>query len=53
MQIHIDRMPNWKNVKVGSQRINSPHDDTFLKIWRISVDSIREPEVLLPVTYLD
>jgi integrase len=46
-QVHIDRMPTWKNEKHGKQWINTLRDYAFPKIGRIPVDSIGQPEVLM------
>jgi len=46
-QVHIDRMPTWKNGKHGAQWINTLRDYAFPKIGRMPVDSIGQPEVLM------
>ena len=46
-QVHIDRMPTWKNAKHGAQWINTLRDYAFPKIGRMPVDCIGEPEVLM------
>ena len=46
-QVHIDRMPTWKNAKHGAQWINTLRDYAFPKIGRMPIDSIGQPEVLL------
>ncbi|UPH70161.1 tyrosine-type recombinase/integrase [Abyssibius alkaniclasticus] len=46
-QVHIDRMPTWKNAKHGQQWINTLRDYAFHKIGRMPVDSIEQPEVLM------
>lgn len=46
-QVHIDRMPTWKNPKHGQQWINTLRDYAFPKIGRMPVDSIGQPEVLM------
>lgn len=46
-QVHIERMPTWKNAKHGQQWINTLRDYAFPKIGRIPVDSIGTPEVLM------
>ncbi|SEQ08685.1 tyrosine-type recombinase/integrase [Thalassovita taeanensis] len=46
-QVHIDRMPTWKNVKHGQQWINTLRDYAFPKIGRMPIDSIEQPEVLM------
>jgi integrase len=47
LQVHIDRMPTWKNAKHGQQWINTLRDYAFPKIGRMPVDSIDQPEVLM------
>jgi integrase len=46
-QVHIDRMPTWKNAKHGQQWINTLRDYAFPKIGRMPIDSIDQPEVLM------
>lgn len=46
-QVHIERMPTWKNSKHGDQWINTLRDYAFPKIGRMPVDSIGQPEVLM------
>lgn len=46
-QVHIDRMPTWKNKKHGDHWINTLRDYTFPKIGRMPIDSIGQPEVLM------
>jgi integrase len=46
-QVHIDRMPTWKNTKHGEQWINTLRDYAFPKMGRMPVDSIGQPEVLM------
>lgn len=46
-QVHIDRMPTWKNAKHGAQWLNTLRDYAFPKIGRMPVDSIGQPEVLM------
>lgn len=46
-QVHIDRMPTWKNEKHGTQWINTLRDYAFPKIARMPVDSVGQPEVLM------
>lgn len=46
-QVHLDRMPTWKNAKHGEQWINTLRDYAFPKIGRMPVDSIGQPEVLM------
>ncbi|MCZ8151405.1 MAG: tyrosine-type recombinase/integrase [Rhodobacteraceae bacterium] len=46
-QVHIDRLPTWKNPKHGDQWINTLRDYAFPKIGRMPVNSIGQPEVLM------
>ncbi|SHH42063.1 Integrase [Cognatiyoonia sediminum] len=46
-QVHIERLPTWKNPKHGQQWINTLRDYAFPKIGRMPVDSIGQPEVLM------
>ncbi len=46
-QVHIDRLPTWKNAKHGQQWLNTLRDYAFPKIGRMPVDSIGQPEVLM------
>ena len=46
-QVHIDRMPTWKNQKHGQQWINTLRDYAFPKIGRMPIDSIGQPEILM------
>ncbi len=46
-QVHIDRMPTWKNAKHGAQWINTLRDYAFPKIGRMPIDSIDQPEILM------
>jgi integrase len=46
-QVHIDRMPTWKNAKHGQQWLNTLRDYAFPKIGRMPIDSIDQPEVLM------
>ena len=46
-QVHIDRLPTWKNAKHGQQWINTLRDYAFPKIGRMPVDGIGQPEVLM------
>ncbi|THD71639.1 site-specific integrase [Thalassobius vesicularis] len=46
-QVHIERMPTWKNTKHGQQWINTLRDYAFPKIGRMPVDSIDQPEILM------
>ena len=46
-QVHIDRLPTWKNQKHGQQWINTLREYAFPKIGRMPVDSVGQPEVLM------
>jgi integrase len=46
-QVHIERMPTWKNAKHGKQWINTLRAYAFPKIGRIPIDSIGQPEVMM------
>jgi len=46
-QVHIDRMPTWKNAKHGQQWINTLRDYAFPKIGQMPIDSIDQPEVMM------
>ena len=46
-QVHIDRMPTWKNAKHGQQWINTLRDYAYPKIGRMPIDSIGQPEVMM------
>ena len=46
-QVHIDRLPTWKNAKHGQQWINTLRDYALPKIGRMPVDAIGQPEVLM------
>ncbi|GIT89213.1 integrase [Roseobacter sp. OBYS 0001] len=46
-QVHIDRMPTWKNAKHGQQWINTLRDYAFPKIGRMPIDSVHQPEVMM------
>ena len=46
-QVHIERMPTWKNGKHGQQWINTLRDYAFPKIGRMPVDSVGQPEVMM------
>ncbi len=46
-QVHIDRLPTWKNAKHGQQWVNTLRDYAFPKIGRMPVDSIDQPEDLM------
>ncbi|WP_244868031.1 tyrosine-type recombinase/integrase [Vannielia litorea] len=45
-QVHIERMPTWKNEKHGQQWINTLRDYAFPVIGRLPVSDIGQPEVL-------
>lgn len=46
-QVHIERLPTWKNPKHGQQWLNTLRDYAFPKIGRMPVDAIGQPEVLM------
>ncbi len=46
-QVHIERMPTWKNAKHGQQWINTLRDYAFPKIGRMPIDSVGQPEVMM------
>ncbi|MEM0991070.1 MAG: tyrosine-type recombinase/integrase [Pseudomonadota bacterium] len=46
-QVHIERLPTWKNAKHAQQWINTLREYAFPKIGRMPVDSIGQPEVLM------
>ena len=46
-QVHIERLPTWKNAKHGQQWINTLRMYAFPKIGRMPVDTIGQPEVLM------
>ena len=46
-QVHIDRMPTWKNEKHRQQWINTLRDYAFPKIGRMPLDAIGQPEVMM------
>lgn len=46
-QVHIDRLPTWKNEKHGQQWIGTLRDYAFPKIGRMPIDSIDQPEVMM------
>lgn len=51
-QVHIERLPTWKNPKHGQQWINTLAEYAFPKIGRLPVSEVGQPEVLqvlLPV----
>ena len=45
-QVHIERLPTWKNEKHGAQWINTLRDYAFPKIGQLPVNKINQPEVL-------
>ena len=45
-QVHIARLPTWKNPKHGQQWINTLADYAFPKIGRLPVDSVGQPDLL-------
>lgn len=45
-QVHIERLPTWKNPKHGQQWINTLAEYAFPKIGRMPVSEIGQPEVL-------
>jgi len=46
-QVHIERLPTWKNAKHGQQWINTLRDYAFPKIGRMPVDCVGQPEVMM------
>jgi len=46
-QVHIERLPTWKNAKHGQQWINTLRVYAFPKIGRMPVDGIGQPEVMM------
>ena len=46
-QVHIERLPTWKNAKHGQQWINTLRDYAFPKIGSMPVDAIDQPEVMM------
>ena len=46
-QVHIERLPTWRNPKHGQQWLNTLRDYAFPKIGRMPVDAIGQPEVLM------
>ena len=46
-QVHIERLPTWKNAKHGQQWINTLRDYAFPKIGRMPVNAIGQPEALM------
>lgn len=45
-QVHIDRLPTWRNAKHGQQWLNTLRYYSFPKIGRLPVDGVGQPEVL-------
>ena len=45
-QVHLERLPTWRNSKHGQQWINTLAVYAFPKIGRLPVDSIGQPDVL-------
>lgn len=45
-QVHLERLPTWKNPKHGQQWINTLIEYAFPKIGRLPVSDVRQPEVL-------
>ncbi len=45
-QVHIERLPTWKNPKHGQQWINTLAEYAFPKIGRLPVSEVGQPEVL-------
>ena len=46
-QVHIDRLPTWKNPKHGQQWLNTLKEYVFPKIGRMPINAIGQPEVLI------
>ncbi|MEO0358006.1 MAG: integrase arm-type DNA-binding domain-containing protein, partial [Pseudomonadota bacterium] len=46
-QVHLERMPTWKNAKHGKQWINTLRDYAFPKIGRMPINTVKEPEVMM------
>jgi len=49
-QVHIDRLPTWKNTKHAKQWINTLRDYAFPKIGRMPVSTVGQPEILSCLT---
>ena len=49
-QVHLERLPTWKNAKHGAQWINTLADYAFPLIGRLPVSDIGQPEVLSCLT---
>ncbi len=45
-QVHIERLPTWKNPKHGQQWINTLTEYAFPKIGRLPVSEIEQPEIM-------
>ena len=45
-QVHIERLPTWKNPKHGQQWINTLAEYAFPKIGRLPLSEVGQPEVL-------
>lgn len=45
-QVHIERLPTWKNAKHAAQFITTLETYAFPKIGRLPIDTIGQPEVL-------
>jgi len=45
-QVHIERLPTWKNPKHGQQWINTLAEYAFPKVGRLPVSEVGQPEVL-------
>ena len=45
-QVHLERLPTWKNVKHGAQWVNTLAEYAFPLIGRLPVSDIGQPEVL-------
>jgi integrase len=45
-QVHIERLPTWRNPKHGQQWINTLEVYVFPKIGRLPVSNVGQPEVL-------
>jgi len=45
-QVHIERLPTWKNAKHGQQWINTLKTHAFEQIGQLPIDKVNQPEVL-------
>ena len=45
-QVHLDRLPTWKNAKHGAQWISTLAEYAFPVIGRLPVSNVGQPEVL-------